>query len=201
LTKELRFGAPPRGLARPEALDCGRRERDRGARRGARGGEGERASGVPTLSALSYQRTGKRHDAHEDLTTATTMYRDMDMQFWLEQRGSGGGGAKLCERHPTPNRGFCGEASAAGDLRGANLRRDRRCGDGFASYTLVRLKSYGSFHPANDVRPPHQPGRIAESTYIAEPQLDGWRRYIHRGQRWHRRNLEETFDALRLAHG
>jgi hypothetical protein len=61
------------------------------------------------------------------------------------------------------------------------------------------LKSYGSFHPANDVRPPHQPGRIAESTYIAEPQLDGWRRYIHRGQRWHRRNLEETFDALRHA--
>jgi hypothetical protein len=54
------------------------------------------------------------------------------------------------------------------------------------------------------VRPPHQLDRIVESTYIAEPKLDGWRLdgwrlHIHRGQRWHRRNLEETFDALRHA--
>ena len=66
---------------------------------------------------------------------------------------------------------------------------------------LVRLRCYGSFHPANVVQPPHQLGRIAESTYIAEPKLDGWRLHIHRGQRWHRRNLEETFDALRPARG
>lgn len=32
-----------------------------------------------------YQRTGKRHEAQEHLTTATTMYRDMDMRYWLEQ--------------------------------------------------------------------------------------------------------------------
>jgi hypothetical protein len=32
-----------------------------------------------------YRRTGKRHEAREHLTTATTMYREMDMQFWLEQ--------------------------------------------------------------------------------------------------------------------
>jgi tetratricopeptide (TPR) repeat protein len=30
-------------------------------------------------------RTGKREEAQEHLTTATTMYREMDMQFWLEQ--------------------------------------------------------------------------------------------------------------------
>ena len=30
-------------------------------------------------------RTGKRQQAQEDLTTATTMYREMDMRFWLEQ--------------------------------------------------------------------------------------------------------------------
>jgi hypothetical protein len=31
------------------------------------------------------QRTGKREQAQEHLTTATTMYREMDMRFWLEQ--------------------------------------------------------------------------------------------------------------------
>jgi len=30
-------------------------------------------------------RTGKREQAREYLTTATTMYREMDMRFWLEQ--------------------------------------------------------------------------------------------------------------------
>jgi len=32
-----------------------------------------------------YQRTGTRDQAREHLTTATTMYREMDMPFWLEQ--------------------------------------------------------------------------------------------------------------------
>jgi hypothetical protein len=32
-----------------------------------------------------YRRTGKREQAHEHLATATTMYREMDMRFWLEQ--------------------------------------------------------------------------------------------------------------------
>jgi hypothetical protein len=32
-----------------------------------------------------YLRTGKRHEAQEHLSTATTMYREMDMRFWLEQ--------------------------------------------------------------------------------------------------------------------
>jgi tetratricopeptide (TPR) repeat protein len=32
-----------------------------------------------------YRRTGKREEAREHLTTATTMYREMDMRFWLEQ--------------------------------------------------------------------------------------------------------------------
>ncbi len=32
-----------------------------------------------------YRRTGKREQAHEHLVTATTMYREMDMRFWLEQ--------------------------------------------------------------------------------------------------------------------
>jgi hypothetical protein len=37
--------------------------------------------GVGTL----YRRTGKREQAEEDLTTAITMNREMDMRFWLEQ--------------------------------------------------------------------------------------------------------------------
>jgi Tetratricopeptide repeat len=32
-----------------------------------------------------YRRTGKREQAREHLTTATTMYREMDMRFWLER--------------------------------------------------------------------------------------------------------------------
>jgi hypothetical protein len=32
-----------------------------------------------------YQRTDKREHAQEHLTTATTMYREMDMRFWLER--------------------------------------------------------------------------------------------------------------------
>ena len=32
-----------------------------------------------------YRRTGKRVQAQEHLTTATTMYREMGMQFYLEQ--------------------------------------------------------------------------------------------------------------------
>jgi class 3 adenylate cyclase/tetratricopeptide (TPR) repeat protein len=35
-----------------------------------------------------YRRTGKREQAQEHLTTATTMYRDMDMRFWLEKAES-----------------------------------------------------------------------------------------------------------------
>ncbi len=32
-----------------------------------------------------YRRTGKRQEAQEHLTTAVSMYREMDMRFWLEQ--------------------------------------------------------------------------------------------------------------------
>jgi tetratricopeptide (TPR) repeat protein len=32
-----------------------------------------------------YRRAGKRQEAQEHLITATTMYREMDMRFWLEQ--------------------------------------------------------------------------------------------------------------------
>ena len=32
-----------------------------------------------------YRRAGKQHEAQEHLTTATTMYREMDMRLWLEQ--------------------------------------------------------------------------------------------------------------------
>ena len=32
-----------------------------------------------------YRRTGKREQAREHMTTATTMYREMGMTYWLEQ--------------------------------------------------------------------------------------------------------------------
>ena len=34
---------------------------------------------------MLYRRTGKREQALEHVTAATTMYREMDMRFWLEQ--------------------------------------------------------------------------------------------------------------------
>ncbi len=39
-----------------------------------------------------YRRTGKRQEAEEHLTTATTMYREMDMTYWLEQAEAEMGG-------------------------------------------------------------------------------------------------------------
>jgi tetratricopeptide (TPR) repeat protein len=39
-----------------------------------------------------YQRTGEHGQAREHLTTATTMYREMDMRFWLEQAEAEMGG-------------------------------------------------------------------------------------------------------------
>ena len=41
-----------------------------------------------------YQRTGTRAQAQEHLTTATTMYREMDMPFWLEQAAGDGAAAQ-----------------------------------------------------------------------------------------------------------
>ena len=35
-----------------------------------------------------YRRTGKREQARDHLTTATTMYREMEMRFYLEQAES-----------------------------------------------------------------------------------------------------------------
>jgi hypothetical protein len=32
-----------------------------------------------------YRRTGKREQAQEHLTTATAMYREMGMTYWVEQ--------------------------------------------------------------------------------------------------------------------
>ena len=32
-----------------------------------------------------YRRTGKHEQAQEHFAAATTMYREMDMRFWLEQ--------------------------------------------------------------------------------------------------------------------
>ena len=32
-----------------------------------------------------YRRTGEREQAQEHLTTATTMYREMGMTYWLEK--------------------------------------------------------------------------------------------------------------------
>ena len=52
-------------------------------RRGSGGNEGPRAP-HPPRDRLN-RRSGKRAEAREHLTTATTMLREMGMRFWLEQ--------------------------------------------------------------------------------------------------------------------
>ena len=41
-----------------------------------------------------YRRTGDQAKAKEHLTTATTMYREMDMTFWLEKADAELGGVE-----------------------------------------------------------------------------------------------------------
>ena len=41
-----------------------------------------------------YRRTGDRAKAQEHLTTATTMYREMGMSFWLEKADAELGGVE-----------------------------------------------------------------------------------------------------------
>ncbi len=41
-----------------------------------------------------YRRTGDHVKAHEHLTTASAMYREMDMRFWLEKAETELGGAE-----------------------------------------------------------------------------------------------------------
>ena len=45
----------------------------------------DRPNLVPPPERDLYRRTGKREQAQEHLTTATTMYREMGMTYWLEQ--------------------------------------------------------------------------------------------------------------------
>jgi hypothetical protein len=48
---------------------------------------------LPGLGKLS-RRTGQREQAHEHLTTATTMYREMGMTHWLETAEAAAGESK-----------------------------------------------------------------------------------------------------------
>ena len=43
-----------------------------------------------------YRRTGQREHAWEHLTTATAMYREMDMRFWPEQAEAEGAWRVTC---------------------------------------------------------------------------------------------------------
>jgi hypothetical protein len=47
-----------------------------------------------------YQHMGKRTDAQEHFTAAMTMYREMDMSFWLERVQALGGGGRPVPRRP-----------------------------------------------------------------------------------------------------
>ena len=80
-----------RALAEALCADAFRCERGRrplprgpGTRRGARHAPA-RGSLPRSASAKLYRRTGKHQQAREHLTTAMTMYREMDMRFWLNE--------------------------------------------------------------------------------------------------------------------
>ena len=46
------------------------------------------AATAPRLGRL-FERAGRREEAREHLTTATAMYREMDMIYWLEKVSDG----------------------------------------------------------------------------------------------------------------
>jgi hypothetical protein len=48
-----------------------------------------------------YLRTDKREQARDHLATATTMYREMGMTYWLEKGGGGDAGPGLIGAAPT----------------------------------------------------------------------------------------------------
>ena len=56
-----------------------------------------------------YRGTGKREQAQEHLTTATTMYRDMDMRFWLEQAEVELQALSLSQANQGGHRGWTGQ--------------------------------------------------------------------------------------------
>ena len=63
-----------------------------------------------------YARTGQREQAHEHLATATTMYREMDMRFWLEQAEA------EIDALPSPELEGDAPCSREVSLRGASTR-------------------------------------------------------------------------------
>src|SRR5262245_36915712 len=73
-----RSGDPPRG---PEAAEHYRSAISVAAELGMRPLVAHCHAGLAKL----YSRTGRREDAHEHLTTARTMYREMGMTYWLEK--------------------------------------------------------------------------------------------------------------------
>jgi DNA-binding SARP family transcriptional activator len=63
-----------------------------------------------------YARTGKQPEAREHLTTATTMYREMDVRFWLEQAGA------EIDALPSPEMEGDAPCSREVSLRGVSMR-------------------------------------------------------------------------------
>jgi hypothetical protein len=54
-----------------------------------------RSAPTATSASASSTGTGKREQAQEHFTAAMTMYREMDMRFWLDQAETALGSARL----------------------------------------------------------------------------------------------------------
>ena len=89
-----------------------------------------------------YRRTGKREQAQEHLATATTMYREMDMRFWLEQAEA----ARVELERPVPWRAP-DRTSVAREHRRRNHWRKRR-------YPGLRTQVEQMLTPRDGARPP-----------------------------------------------
>ena len=82
----------PISRTRYSALDwcCGAAEID--ARVGSVGlARGGRFARLGPDGRVADDLVARREQAHEHLTTATTLYREMDMRFWLQQADAGMG--------------------------------------------------------------------------------------------------------------
>ena len=137
-----------------------------------------------------YRRTGKREQAQEHLTTATTMYREMDMPFWLEQaeaelssreleRDDAVRGAR--HENPARRRVLRGVRRRAGAARAPPAARRTRP----ASEVLRRVwQAAGAVAAAPPRRRPaaaptsYTPKHLAEKILTSKAALEGERKQV-----------------------
>ncbi len=138
------------------------------------------------LGRLS-RRTGKREQAHEHLTTAAAMYREMGMGFWLEQAGGGVDGARRvtcpqCAFENPPAMAFCGRCGArlaslcpsCGFVNPEGFAFCGKCGARVVEAPAPALQDSPAFASPGSYTPKH----LAEKILTSKAALEGERKQV-----------------------